>query len=129
MSDHAIRNGTLWLAGIVAAIGRLNEATTAGNHETADAVREEINQEPLSVEVRSDWHTPGSVATPGEFCILLSTGGPALRIIGDLDEYGQPYGDPSIQWQDWGTPWTSLPTTREEANALGDYARCFYFEE
>lgn len=50
--------------------------------------------------------------------VLLSTGGPALRIIGGLDEYGQP-NEPRLQWQDWGTPWTDHHISEEsEREAL-----------
>jgi hypothetical protein len=98
--------------------------------DDADSIRQQIQEGPLSVEVRSEWYTPGSVALPGEFCILLSTGGPALRMIGELDEHGEVYGTPSLQWQDWGTPWTDLLDVSDaEDKALETYAGCFYYAE
>lgn len=70
-----------------------------------DTVTEQVQEAPLSVQVRSDWQDPGDELEPAEFCILLSTGGPALRIIGSLNHHGMPDGA-SLQYQDWATPWT-----------------------
>jgi hypothetical protein len=93
-----------------------------------EAAREAIEEDPLSVEVRSDWYTPGSEnREPGEYCILLCTGGPAVRIVGDLDN-----GEPSsarIEHQDWFTPWQELIVNSNDRAALLRYARCFYYGE
>lgn len=101
-------------------------ATVEGEgYADADAVRKRIEEGPLSVQVRSGWYSPGEPDnTPDEFEILLSTGGPALRIIGDLDRYGQP-DRPRLQYQDWGTPWTEYCDVDEET--LTTYCACFYF--
>ena len=84
-----------------------------------------IQEDPLSVEVRSDWTTPGDEMTAGEFQILLCTGGPAVRIMGELDEHGEPHRA-WLEVQDWGKPWTEYYET-----GLGDilltYARCFSY--
>lgn len=54
-----------------------------------DEARQRIQEDPLSVEVRKDWYTPGDEPEkPSEFCILLCTGGPAVRLLGDLNEHG-----------------------------------------
>ena len=47
---------------------------------------ERINGEALEVMIRSSWHTPGtdSVDVPIEYCILLCTADPTVRIVGDL---------------------------------------------
>ena len=98
--------------------------------DSAEEIRERIQEGPLSVQVRGGWHTPGDPEgrKPEEYELLLSTGGPTLRLIGDLDEYGEP-DTPKIQWQDWGTPWTTYYTTDKEDAALLAYARCFYYGE
>jgi len=91
-----------------------------------DGARQTIQEDPLSVQVRGDWGDPGSddLATPVEFEILLCTGGPAVRIIGDLDR-GSP-SRPRIQHQDWGTPWTEyFPANGSEA--LQTYCEQFYY--
>lgn len=76
----------------------------------ADDVRQRIEESPLSVQVRSGWYSPGGhdpANPPEEFEILLSTGGPALRIRGELDEHCQP-SRAWLEYQDWGTPWTEF---------------------
>ena len=91
---------------------------------------ERIHEDPLSVEVRSDWHSPGDGNDkPTEYNILLCTGGPAVRIIGELDEHGQPE-TATIEYQDWFTPWERyLDTSDEEDEVLLTYAQQFYYGE
>ena len=49
-----------------------------------EIARATILQDPLSVQVRSGWCSPGSgPGSPEEYEILLATGGPAARIIGE----------------------------------------------
>src|SRR5580692_4457998 len=72
-----------------------------------------VQEDPLSVEVRTGWYTPGSrsgATKPAESCILLGTGGPASRIVGTLDENGEPEST-RFEYQDWGKPWTAARTT------------------
>lgn len=91
-----------------------------------------VQEDPLSVEVRSPWYTPGdnriNPYKPAEFCILLGTGGPASRIIGEIDDYGQPE-NACFEYQDWGKPWTPAQTTSEQDSTMLEYARHFYFGE
>jgi hypothetical protein len=100
-----------------------------------DSIRERAEEAALSVQVRSDWHTPGDSDgnSPTEFSILLSTGGPALRIIGDMGRHGSPEGEFTIQHQDWGTPWTDYrpdaANSDDWEDALDWFVNCFYFGE
>lgn len=94
--------------------------------EDEDEARDAILEDALSVEVRSDWHTPGDSSEATEYCILLSTGGPAVRIVGDLDQLKQPVSA-ALQIQDWGTPWTDYREADE--GTLLQYAGCFCFGE
>ena len=89
-----------------------------------------IQEDPLSVEVRTDWHTLDAEDTkPTQFRILLCWGGPAVQIVGDLTEHGEPK-NPVVQYQDYGTPWTDYRnTTDEQREALLTYCRAFYFGE
>ena len=96
----------------------------AGECKDQDEARERIEEDALSVEVRSDWVTPGEEMTPGEFCILLSTGGPAVRIRGELDGLGQPLRA-WLEVQDWFKPWTDYVPADQDT--LLTYARCFHF--
>jgi hypothetical protein len=88
-----------------------------------------INDSPLSVQVRSDWEDSKVQFDPYEYNILLSTGGPALRIYGQLDQYNQP-DNADLQYQDWFTPWESYYIEDDEKRrCLLEYARRFYFGE
>ena len=99
----------------------------AGEFTSREQVEDHIQDDPLSVDVRSDWHSPGGEgSTPSEFQVLLCTGGPAVRIIGELDEYGQPYRA-WIEYQDWGTPWTQYFDASQDT--LLTYCQQFYFGE
>jgi hypothetical protein len=106
----------------------LAELEAAANGcESEEEARERIQEDPLSVQVRSGWHNPGEESSPEEFEILLCTGGPAVRIMGDLDEYNQPCRA-YIQYRDWGTPWTDYYEDGMGAACLA-YAQQFYFGE
>lgn len=90
-----------------------------------DDARSAIEEDALSVEVRSDWQSVGKPMVAGEFRILLCTGGPAVQIRGELDG-----SEPSRAWlecQDWYTPWTQVFGVEQEILLM--YARCFYFGE
>lgn len=93
-----------------------------------DLAMQRIQEDALSVEVRTGWHMPGDTeaSKPEEYTILLSTGGPATRIIGELDQYGEPK-TARLEAQDWFTPWTEYRESDE--SVLLEYARCFYFGE
>ena len=94
--------------------------------EDDDEARDTILEDALSVEVRSGWHTPGDSSADNEYCILLSTGGPASRIVGDLNQWKEPVSA-TLQVQDWGTPWTDY--READQDTLLKYADCFHFGE
>ncbi len=93
-----------------------------------DKIRERIEQDPLSIEVRSGWHTPGDEDgdKASEFNILLCTGGPAVRIMGELNEHCEP-DRAWIEHQDWFKPWTQYFGADQET--LLKYCRVFWFGE
>lgn len=95
--------------------------------ERSEEAEQRIGESVLSVSVRDGWHTPGAPSEDGpeEYEVLLSTGGPALRIWGKLREHGEP-DTAELQMQDWGTPWTRYPAPEETLLA---FVRCFYFGE
>lgn len=97
----------------------------AGECANDDDARERILEDALSLEVRSGWTTLGEELTADEYCILLSTGGPAVRIVGGLDR-GEPTSA-TLEVQDWFTPWTEYAAADE--SILLAYAGCFYFGE
>lgn len=101
--------------------------TAAGECESEDDARERIQEDPLSLEFRSDWVSPKDEMTPAEFCLLLTTGGPAVRIIGEIED-----GEASrarLEVQDWGTPWTEHLLTGDDMATLMAYVGVFYFGE
>jgi hypothetical protein len=104
----------------------LEELEAASNGcEDEDAARDNIQEDPLEVQVRSDWTSPGETLEVSEFMILLCTGGPAVRIVGELDR-----GEPCRAWleyQDWGTSWTRY--FEASSATLCEYADNFFFGE
>jgi len=96
-----------------------------------EAIREYAQEMPLTVLVRSGWHLPGEDADSEEFEILLSTGGPACRIIGELDRGSVAWQSgcrPTIQYQDWFKLW-SESTYDVDINALLWFCEQLYFGE
>ena len=129
--DHGEENAKGWLQSILEMVERLEtaeEQAIDGPDET-DAARQWIEEAPLSVLVRTGWFRPGalSAAEIDEYEILLTTGGPALRLIGKLDGYGQPDDWPRLEYQGWGTPWTEYEPAREHREALQKFASVFYY--
>lgn len=131
MENHAISNARAWAEYILEAVtafqsldnGEAESITYNGeSFDDSDDLRERIEEMPLSVQVRDGWRAPGAKSDGAEeFEILLSTGGPALRIYGEIG------GCHSLQWQDWGTPWTDyLDTTDEQDRAISAFVGLFY---
>ena len=60
--------------------------------------------------------------------ILLCWGGPAVQILGTLDDSNQP-DSARLQYQDWFTEWTDYLLTKEEEQTLMKYAQQFYFDQ
>jgi hypothetical protein len=94
--------------------------------EVAEAIEEQMRESALSVDVRSYWQSPGQHLEPFEFQVLLSTGGPALRLTGELDEHCEPVRV-FMQHQDWDTPWTQCFDVDHEA--LMWFVGLFWFGE
>jgi hypothetical protein len=111
-------------------------ALEPGEELTEDSARREIDETPLSVEVRSAWYSQAGDADskPAEFQILLCTGGPAVRIIGTLNQYLEP-DKARLEFQDWGTPWLEWHAegVADDFDKIDEtllaFAGCFYFGE
>ena len=93
------------------------------DYHDEEKARQAIEENPLSVEVRSGWHTPGDPESVAEYRICIATGGPAVQIIGELGAFGPDTA--RLQCQDWGTPWTDVDTSIEDDEALLTYAAHF----
>lgn len=100
-------------------------ANPCGNEcKDQDDARQMIQEDALSVQVRSGWVTPGDEMIAEDFELLLSTGGPAVRIVGELDANGEPHRA-WLEVQDWGKPWTQYFDI--EGDTLLAYANCFTY--
>lgn len=128
--NHAKGQAKAQLRSIVDMVSELERHDSGSVIEETRNARDEaetrIHEDALSVEVRSDWHEPGKTEDSAEYTILLCTGGPACRIIGDLNDCQEP-GNARIEYQDWGTPWTDYPLSSEEEEVVLTYARQFYY--
>lgn len=123
--ERAKEQAKMQLDHIVEMVNNLNTE----NEDQREEAIQRINEGPLEVFVRSGWHTPGLKVDNEEYLILLCTGGPAIRIIGELGADGEPE-TAQLQYQDWFTPWVDYnETTEEEDEAMLTYARQFYFGE
>ncbi len=148
--DHARDQAASQLESVIAMVNRLRHAekcqnesedcmegfgqfnpyiqTTANEYHDEERARTSIEENALSVDVRSAWTSPHEMK-PSEYQIILCTGGPAVRITGNLNEYSQP-SDARMEYQDWFTPWKEYHDGNAETyNGLLDYAQQFYFGE
>jgi hypothetical protein len=125
--ENAEQQAKSHVGSIVEMIHALRNAGTDSEREAAQTA---IYEDPLEVEVRGDWHTVSSrPSKASEFRILLSTGGPAVRIVGELNCYEEA-DSASVQYQDWFTPWRTLRALSDaESEAVLEYCRQFYFAE
>lgn len=117
------RSARAALASIIEMVKALKDAE--GDEDVWEKAKQAIQEDALSIEVRSGWVSAGSALEPEEYMILLITGGPAVRVIGELN-MEQPE-TARLEHQDWFTPWTELPLEEEETEALLAYASQFYF--
>ena len=94
-------------------------------------LQERIRERVLSVEIRTEWHVPGSKADgidPGEYRITLTFGGPSLEVRGDLSGYNEP-NSATVYYRDAFLPERALPLDAERAGAVLDFAQIFYYGE
>ena len=105
-----------------------------GNDLRVEEIEREVDERPLSVEVRSGWSATSAQWTADEFRILLGTGGPAFQIVGEVSDYGEAL-NPQMQYQDWYKPWTSCGWCYDDdfegegKAALHWFCNRFYFGE
>ena len=88
-----------------------------------DEILDYVRNVPLAIDVRSDWHPPGNPGEGAEYQITMATGGPAVRIVGDLWR-GMPVNW-TLEYQDWFTPWHPLYV--ENTDALEWFVGSFFY--
>ena len=124
--NHALNNAKGHIKNMVQDFKKDQIFENLKDFDSQDQLRESVLNSALSVEFRSGWYSSlDDELVPEEFKILLTWGGPALRIIGELDNYGPV--NPKLQFQDWGTPWTDFEITEDQEKALNWFCNCFYF--
>lgn len=118
---------------------RVAEDQAVGGPDETEAARRWIEEDALSVEVRSGWELPSAfretsdkhgfpTLRPAEYCVLLCTGGPACRIVGELDANCEPE-TARMQVQDWFQPWTDFEPKDFAEDVLLAYAGAFWYGE
>lgn len=97
--------------------------TLDGEEIDEEAARERILEDPLSIRIFGE-RTDGEWEAD-RYELLLTTGGPAVRIVGDLRD-----GEATsarLEVQDWWKPWSEyIPA---DHGTLMAYANCFCFGE
>lgn len=124
--DNARIQAKAQLKSIISMVKTLTKAKDKDDNKGYESALTLIHEDPLSVEVRSGWKTPGTIGETEEYRILLCTGGPAVQIIGNLGQGNEPR-TASIQYQDWFTPWTDLNLSSDEEDDVLTYAQQFYY--
>jgi len=124
--QHAIDNAE----GFVEDLVRLHKAyqeAMLDSDEDCEALEEEARAHALSLEVRSDWQSIGDNLEPTQGRLLISTGGPALQVLLDIDN--DQGSDPCLQIADWGCNWRDYkPKGGADAwDALDWFAGLWYF--
>lgn len=122
--DHAKDQASAQLESIQEMVKALSKNGLVGEQAV-----QTIQEDALSVEVRTGWYEAGQANHKAEeFNILLCTGGPAVRIVGTLSGHAEPESA-RLEYQDWGTPWTEYRLTADEEKDVVRYASCFYYRE
>ena len=106
--NHALTNCKGQLENIIELYKLSQQAYKEGSGNDERDFIEEATEMALDVCWKSDdWQAVGEQAnfTPTKGRVLLTTGGPACQVVCDIED-GYPT-NPEIQWQDWGTPWTT----------------------
>ena len=102
----------------------------AGDVGSWDEAITRIEESALSIEVRSGWTAPGDPLEAEEFQIVLTMGGPALRIVGELMQGQVSMCSPDslgLEYRDWGTGWAQY--SHIDPDTLLEFCNCFSFGE
>lgn len=112
---HAYQNAVAHADGIVELVDKHDEIP----YEELDALV-------LSVQYRSGWSTSPKNWDLDQIEILLSTGGPACRVLIYLSGNGEI--QTAIECQDWGMPWREISLTPEQRDAVNTFGCLWDFE-
>ena len=126
MSKHSEQQAQAQYEYIAELIERIHDAQASDDNKNLESVQHENWENPLSVLVRADWQQLNDVLEITEFQILLCTGGPAVKIEGELDQYHQPESC-RLYHQDWFEQWEEWPQDSDQEAILLEYCQQFYF--
>jgi hypothetical protein len=99
----------------------LTEAAEAGVEDAELEIMESI----LEVCYRSAWTPYGQDLEPDDVYLLLTTGGPAVRIFGKYED--GTITEPRLQLQDWYTQWENYNDVGLD-EALEKYVSYFFLQ-
>ena len=111
---RSTKSGKRFVKSVLADMKALSKAEEKENWEEVENIREEL-EGCLDVRVTK------------KLDILISTGGPASKIVYDIDNEEAEY-----YFQDWFKPWTKATLNYKEQEALKDYVQSsfsYYIEE
>jgi len=111
---RSTRSGKRFVKSVLADMKALNKAEEKSNWEKVDDIRESL-EDCLDVRVTK------------KLDILISTGGPASKIVYDIETEEAEY-----YFQDWFKPWTKANLNYKEQEALKEYVQStfsYYLEE
>ena len=105
---RSTKNGKRFVKNIKAEMEDLSKAEEKEDWNAVDEIRESL-QDCLSLKIRKNLD------------ILISTGGPASKVVYDIDSEEAEY-----YFQDWFKPWTKATLTPEEQAILNEYVQTAY---
>lgn len=95
--------------------------------DVRESIEEEARESIVSIEARSGWELPGRPLVATEGCITLSTGGPAVRIVGEIDCMELSY--PRLEHQDSFTHWERMPLDDGQRAVLNWFVNLFCWDQ
>ena len=121
--DEQDRTAADWSREFPAESAELDELEkAAGDHSNRDDAQNAIMEDALDIRVFGERVNGEWQADRVE--ILLCTGGPAARIMAELDEHGEPCRA-WLEVQDWFKPWTQYYPGSGSGDVLLTYAQQF----
>ncbi len=129
MSQNSKQSALATFDHIEEMLDNLQSAREKGDNSDQEEAVREIHESPLEVRVRSGWEQPDEYheSNPKEFEILMATGGPAVKITGQLDANGHPT-NANLKHQDWHEEWQRVDLSPTNLDKLIDFASHFYFQ-
>jgi hypothetical protein len=124
--DHAQECAASYMAEIDRLCRMFHRCGKSGHNAWAEDIYDRLTEMPLSTNVRCGWRVIGEKPVDCEYEILLRTEGPAVRITGDLDSYGDPV-TATLECKELGAHWRRARD--QDKLTLMIFANMFYYGE